>query len=970
MFRLVNKRLAANRELESLRQEFNQCSLPIEFVYRIVVSCVDEIMKRGLNHPFILKNTYSASVVTAMLTLMADPERRDLFSLQCMRIDTVASVMMAALKNLREAIVPMEIQEELTIGKYLIDTIKWFPKFSVDGFSLNSGASTPSSSTHSINKINTVNSLLNHANFPAVNRALLMELLNLSLAILNRSSFNRVKPDMLASILGPHIFASQHATILQHTPQQAYSYGWGVALVNDIKRCSKMFYVLLGGYRREILGAEGWEYDQGGLSNTAAFGITVSGAPLSASSLSRGHVNQWLGSTATIHGGMGGAGPDSEDDRALYFGQNNQQRLHQSVPQLRVTDGENSPRHSLSCYGTVRNVSTTLSESIRAAAAQEAKHWNLDQSSSGSKGPAALEHLRGSQCNDSSPGFSCGSYGSWMGRNQRQQKSQGQSTVEQRQQELFQRRFVNDSDSVDELSNAYRRHHIRSDSKGSEDDGMNDKSRQREQKRLAIEQMIRECRGTGLSFETREGDQCDVPAHEQNPGGLALTASRYRGGSGSGPIAVDILDQVGNEENNDSIQEGYNYCQAQRPTLNTYPAPKVKGSTLVNSQLFIRHGDRTPITVLPLDLDLTWECANTSAYAFTGFGTNQEKAPFQYANVVAHQVISIPPASPFAATHMWKGSCIPGQLTPVGAMQHRRLGAALRRIYVDELKFLPATLDPETVHIRSTDVWRTKQSAENLMAGLYGVQRHSLASPPPVLQIHILPVDIDYLTMNAGACPRISQLRSGVEKSSEVLKKLREDNIEFNKELVEILGEEKSWSGYMDTVLPRICHGMQLQCRQVEGEDGNKCITPQIANRILENVGTQTTEIYRDGKGVFEVLQLGIGPLANDIKQNLLKAKANGKIRFSFYSGHDTTISPLLGMLDAVDQWWPPYASNLLIELWKSPRGQYYIRVLYNGAILPTKSEWCDLEWCPLDAFIGYIDKFIVEDLTALCKKE
>lgn len=118
MFRLVNRRLAANRELESLKQEFNQCSLPIEFVYRVVVSCVDEIMERGLNHPFILKNSYPASVVSAMITLMADPARRDLFSLKCMRIDTVAGVMLAVLKNLREAIVPIEIQEELTSGKH------------------------------------------------------------------------------------------------------------------------------------------------------------------------------------------------------------------------------------------------------------------------------------------------------------------------------------------------------------------------------------------------------------------------------------------------------------------------------------------------------------------------------------------------------------------------------------------------------------------------------------------------------------------------------------------------------------------------------------------------------------------------------------------------------------------------------------------------------------------------------------
>ncbi|KAF9198906.1 Acid phosphatase-like protein 2 [Haplosporangium sp. Z 27] len=454
-------------------------------------------------------------------------------------------------------------------------------------------------------------------------------------------------------------------------------------------------------------------------------------------------------------------------------------------------------------------------------------------------------------------------------------------------------------------------------------------------------------------------------------GGLVLTASRYRTNSGSGPIAIDILDQVDNEEkNNNNIEEEYNYCQARRPTLKSYPVPKVKGSTLVNAQLFIRHGDRTPVAPLSLDLDVTWECANTSAYAFTGFGTNdKEKAPFQYANVVAHHVISIPPTSPFAPSRMWKGSCIPGQLTPVGAMQHRRLGAALRRIYVDELKLLPSTFDPEIIHIRSTDIWRTKQSAENLMAGLYGVERHSQSSPPPVLQIHTLPVEIDYLTPNTGACPRLSQFRVAVEKSSPVLKKLREDNVDFNNELIEILGEEKPWSGYMDTIMPRVCHGMKLQCRQGQG-GVDKCITPEIVNRILKNVFVVTTEIYRDGKGVFDVLQLGIGSLANDIKQNLLAAKANGKIRFSFYSGHDTTISPLIGLLDAMDQRWPPYASSLLIELWKSPAGDHYVRVIYNGEILPTKSRWCDLEWCHLEDFISYLDRFIVDDMTTACKKQ
>ncbi|KAG0006896.1 hypothetical protein BGZ65_002203 [Modicella reniformis] len=471
-------------------------------------------------------------------------------------------------------------------------------------------------------------------------------------------------------------------------------------------------------------------------------------------------------------------------------------------------------------------------------------------------------------------------------------------------------------------------------------------------------------------------------------GGLLLTIARYKGSSSQpltfellNQVADDLLKQVDGQNNNNN---DYNYCQAQRPALNTFPEPKFKGSTLVNSQLFIRHGDRTPSAVNPRDLDLTWECAKTNAYAFTGIGTDEaEKAPFHYANVVAHQIITIPQKSPFA-TQMWKGSCLPGQLTPVGAMQHRRLGTVLRQIYVDKFKLLPATFDPEAVYIRSTeglcipyipamrlssaDVWRTKQSAENLMAGMYGIQSPSSTTPPPVLQIHTLPIEIDYLTMNTNACPRLSKIKSEMEKASQVLKRLKADTVEFKKELINILGVETFMSGYMDTVLPRVCHGKPLQCLPNEANEESKCITKASVTRILEVIGVETTETFRDAEGITEVLRLGIGPFVDEIKQNLLHAKANGKVRFSFYSGHDTTILPLLGVLDSLDMRWPPYASSILVELWRTPRDEHYIRVLYNGVVLQTKSKWCDLEWCPFEAFIGQLEKFAITDVTTMCQ--
>lgn len=316
---------------------------------------------------------------------------------------------------------------------------------------------------------------------------------------------------MLASILGPHIFASQHATILQHTPHQAYSFGWGVALVNDIKRCSKMFYVLLGGYRREVLGPDEWEFENALNSASAStynMPFSNSVAPLSAPSTGV-PLHQWPGSITTIHGGgISSSGLDFDDNRSFYFGQNSQRRLHQSVPHLRIvtdsTDSLGGPtstsRNSMSRYAMAQNVSTTLTESIRAAAAEEAKGWNLERSNSGSKGPAAHEHLRSSQQQQyGSSKFRGGN--SWTGR----QRRQSAQSTDQHHQELYNQRYKGkaEDNATDELSQAFRRHNLHHQAEVENEIVIpsDDLSRQREEKRLAIEQMIRECRGTGLGFE-------------------------------------------------------------------------------------------------------------------------------------------------------------------------------------------------------------------------------------------------------------------------------------------------------------------------------------------------------------------------------------------------------------------------------------------------------------------------------------
>jgi hypothetical protein len=61
-----------------------------------------------------------------------------------------------------------------------------------------------------------------------------------------------------------------------------------------------------------------------------------------------------------------------------------------------------------------------------------------------------------------------------------------------------------------------------------------------------------------------------------------------------------------------------------------------------------------------------------------------------------------------------------------------------------------------------------------------------------------------------------------------------------------------------------------------------------------------------------------------------IKGKARSDYKLFLYSGHDTTLMPLLAALGEDLTEWPAFASHLVLELWEL-RGHYYVNILYNG---------------------------------------
>ncbi|KAG0377167.1 Acid phosphatase-like protein 2 [Mortierella sp. AD032] len=246
--------------------------------------------------------------------------------------------------------------------------------------------------------------------------------------------------------------------------------------------------------------------------------------------------------------------------------------------------------------------------------------------------------------------------------------------------------------------------------------------------------------------------------------------------------------------------------------------------------------------------------------------------------------------------------------------------------------------------VMETDYWRTRQSATSLLTGLYGSNKQ-----PPHIQLTTLPVELEFLVFNErGQCPRISQLKAQIAKTSPVLQKLY-----------------KSYALPIQDASKIINPPKVLSFDQV-------CVDEQAVTKALATYrNTETAEMFRDAPLSFELLKIGFGPVAAMVRKNILQVKegVKGQAVFSLYSGHDTTLVPLLGVLDSLDMRWPPYMSNILFELWETPSSESYIRVIYNNKIVTTKSNWCDLSWCPLQTFLAHLEKFLPgEDYIEKCQ--
>lgn len=298
---------------------------------------------------------------------------------------------------------------------------------------------------------------------------------------------------------------------------------------------------------------------------------------------------------------------------------------------------------------------------------------------------------------------------------------------------------------------------------------------------------------------------------------------------------------------------------------------------------------------------------------------------------------------------MLPGNCHKGELTREGQHQARHLGRWLRMRYVQSLNFLPEAFQDTAVCCRSTNYSRTIATIQGVLTGLFP----QTGTPIPV---HTTEEMDEVLFGHPESCQRLKELIRQSTTAAKTAAALPSPEVKALQDHVRTaLGlrpdEAVNFLDLHDILTSMQTHGKPIP----EGVRDRKvlaAIEHQATERFMAYVAPSAESGSKD-----EVLRLGMGRLMHLMMQRMDAAakpdSTNGeRPKMYLYSGHDSTIMPLLAMLGKEVDHWPIYCSNLTYELWQPKgHGEPYVRVLYNREVLPLE-ELCGGETCTLSALM------------------
>eukprot|EP01032_Pedospumella_encystans_P024575 gene24575-27792_t len=288
-----------------------------------------------------------------------------------------------------------------------------------------------------------------------------------------------------------------------------------------------------------------------------------------------------------------------------------------------------------------------------------------------------------------------------------------------------------------------------------------------------------------------------------------------------------------------------------------------------------------------------------------------------------------------------------GQLTDLGSQQLVFVGKKLRERYST---LLTGTAKND-IYCRSTNTCRTGQSIRSLLVGLLDVNpdEHdsniTVSSLQNLPHIHIHPYALENLYPQGGG-PAMIQRRSQVYPPGLEERTLPgyATDVKRAQELYRF-AEKANWVVVMEV----------LNCHNVHNIEHIKGVTPDDLETATRLATWHWGLLYKDS----QLNRLAIGRFLWDLNGKdaatdtflTEQAAATGK-RMLIYSGHDSTLVPVLCALGIFDDKWPPYASHLTLEVAgsKTQPAELFVRAVYND-VETNVFGYADSPWCPLEVF-------------------
>ncbi|GFR44810.1 hypothetical protein Agub_g6146 [Astrephomene gubernaculifera] len=422
----------------------------------------------------------------------------------------------------------------------------------------------------------------------------------------------------------------------------------------------------------------------------------------------------------------------------------------------------------------------------------------------------------------------------------------------------------------------------------------------------------------------------------------------------AGALATDMDGERGS---NDTITGVFHRLDPQR-------------AKLVLVQVVFRHGARTTLSRRSeMWGDTQWDVCGQEyqAAAVRVFSTSGQENPESRHDLRLRSAV-LP------------GGCRKGELTRLGQQQALQLGVWLREQYVLRRGFMPATHQPGLLEARSTNVSRTLATLRGVLTGLYpdlatpaaaaavagaaagstgsgkqqqqqGLthgsqqgQQQQQAAPAsgPELRVTVSGDLDEILYADTATCPHLGSFQAMAKEAGRAAIRADPEFQWARGELLRLLNldtESADWvfTDVHDVLTSLAAHGKPLppgfhgHRRLLEAVD--RLATLEFATEIAPSLTAPLTLAH--GRSV---LRLSMGRLLHTLMDNMRGAAAAGagtagaaaegaggvggavgSPRMYLYSGHDSTIMPLLAALGLDVTHWPPYLSNLVFELWELP---------------------------------------------------